>query len=174
MPLPHFCLVIQKNRQMKNILIPTDFSVSSLEHIGTVARLYPEKINILLFHAFDMPASLRDAISKAGISGHNSLVTEELRMKCKRIKQQRPNINNIHFRMMYGTTNAAFRNFAEANEVHLIALPPGYKFKHTIRESVDPLHMFRRSGIELLSNLVTAMPPLPESDGPMPDMIQLA
>ncbi len=136
-----------------NVLIPTDFTGNSLDSVNSIAKAMPEKMNIILFHAFDMPESLLDAMMRKGMNGHSNLVTEDLRLKCKRIKQQNKHVQNIYFRSMYGTTVAAFRNFAEANAIALIVLPAGYRYLPTVRESVNPLRMFQKSGIRLVTDL---------------------
>ncbi|MBL7691959.1 MAG: hypothetical protein JNM41_10225 [Flavipsychrobacter sp.] len=137
---------------MNTILIPTDFTVGSLEIMNTLARGTDNKLNFILFHAFDMPGSLVEAMSRAGINSHNKLITENLRLACKRIKANNNNIANISFRNMYGTTIAAFKNYAEANAIDMIALPPDFRFVHITRESVDPTRMFKKSGLPLLSS----------------------
>jgi hypothetical protein len=157
---------------MKNVLLPTDFSANSLDPIEIVAKMLPDKLNILLFHAFDMPQSLLEAFSKVGLNGHGNLVTEELRIKCKRIKQSHRNVQNICFRPMYGVTTMAFKNYSEANKIHLIALPPGYRFAPAVRESVDPTRMFQKSGIEILNKFNDHMVYPLESEANIQTIIQ--
>jgi len=138
---------------MTNVLIPTDFSVSSLELINLAAQSMPGKMNVYLFHAFDMPDSLADAMIRTGGNGHYSLVTEELRLRCKQIKTANANISNISFRIMYGTTVSAFQNFAEANEINTIILPEEYFFIPVVRDSVNPERMLKKSGITVIRSL---------------------
>lgn len=134
---------------MKKILVPTDYTQRSIDLAARAAKAIDTKIDIYLFHAFEMPDSLMDAMTNT----HHNLITEELRVQCKRIKGQNANINHISFRALHGTTSVAFRNYAEANEIDLIVLPPEYKFIPVVNKSVNPLHMFRKSGIPILSDL---------------------
>lgn len=145
---------------MKNILIPTDFSPGSLDMIATVAAGADAKVNVILFHAFDMPVSLVDAMVRTGANGHYSMVTENLRVKCRKIKTTNQMVGNISFRFMYGTSAALFRNFAAANRLDMIALPENYFFVPVVRESVNPQHMFKKSGIpvQLFSSVVASVP----------------
>jgi hypothetical protein len=138
---------------MMNILIPTDFTLASADVRARVARSTNERLTIYLFHAFDMPASLMEVMTRGGSRGRLNLMTDELRHKCKKIKLQHPNICHISYRPLYGSTDAVFRNYAEANEIHMIALPPDMRFVPAVRESIDPMRMFRRSGIMLLTDL---------------------
>ena len=129
---------------MNTILIPTDFTVGSLEIMNTLARNTDNKLNIVLF--------LVEAMSRAGINSHNKLISENLRLACKRIRANNSNITNISFRNMYGTTIAAFKNYAEANAINMILLPPTYRFVYITRESVDPTRMFKKSGLPLITD----------------------
>lgn len=149
---------------MKRILVPTDFTLHSIDIAALAAKALGTKVDIYLFHAFEMPGSLTEAIRY----GHGTLMTEELRLKCKKIKNQNSNISNISFRPMYGTTDAAFRNYAEANQVDLIVLPQEYKYTPVNSQSVNPLRMFRKSRIDILSDLT------PATKMPTPELIQAA
>jgi hypothetical protein len=137
---------------MKRILVPTDFTLHSIDLAALAAKAIDSKVDIYLFHAFEMPGSLTETIRY----GYGTLMSENLRIKCKKIKTQNSNISNISFRPMYGTTDAAFRNYAEANQVDLIVLPQGYKYNSVNSRSVNPVRMFRRSGIGILSDLSPA------------------
>lgn len=134
---------------MKRILVPIDFTLHSVDLAALAAKAIDTKVDIYLFHAFEMPDSLAEAMRM----GHTSLMSEDLRLKCKKIKSQNSNVNNISFRPMYGTTDAAFRNYADANQVDMIVLPTWYKYTAANKQSVNPLRMFRKSGIPLLTDL---------------------
>lgn len=137
---------------MTNILIPTDFTERSITFARHVAQSIPGSVNIYLFHAFEMPDSLIDAMHRAGLSSYNRLITEELRIRCKKAKSQQKNIQNISFRVMHGNTISTFRSFADALKIDFIAVPAGYKFIPVVKESVNPERMFRKSGLEVASS----------------------
>ncbi len=140
---------------MTNVLLPTDFSTDSIATLNGAVKAIPGKLNIFLFHAFDIPDSLIDAMQRAGKRGHSELITEALRMKCKQVKAANPNICNISFRVMYGTTATAFKNFAEANKIDIIYIPKGHKFAAVVRESVNYDRMFKKSGIQIVNEANT-------------------
>jgi hypothetical protein len=145
--------ITTKSLPMRNVLIPTDITLHSLELVSFAARAIPDRINAVLFHAFDMPDSLLDAMIRSHNGGFNSLITEEIRVKCKRLKAAHSNISNISFKYMYGTTKAAFRNYVEANKIDMIVLPDGYSFVPVVRDSVNMIKIMQQSGIEILSDL---------------------
>ena len=138
---------------MTNVLIPTDFTVRSLDLINNAVQHIPGKLNIFLFHTFDMPDTLIDAMHMSGIKNYNNLITEELRLKCRQIKADNASINGISFRLMFGSTVAVFKNFAEANNIDVIIYPTGYNYIPVVRESINPERMFLRSGIAVMRNV---------------------
>ncbi len=140
---------------MTNVLLPTDFTTDSIACVNGAVKAIPGKLNIFLFHAFDMPDSLIDAMHRAGRRGHSDLITETLRLKCKQVKAAYPVISNISFRVMYGTTTMAFKNFAEANKIDAIYMPRGHKFVPVVRESVNYERMFKKSGIQIVNELTS-------------------
>lgn len=138
---------------MKNVLIPTDFSYASLELIARAALTMKGRFNIILFHAFRMPDSLIDIVSRHSIHHHGDYITEGLRIRCKKLKAAYPNIGNISFRIMYGSSGSAFEHYAEANDIDLIIWPEEHEFVPVNRDSVDPSKMFKKSGIEIVREL---------------------
>lgn len=136
---------------MTNVLIPTDFSLQSLDMAAATIQHLPGKLNIVMFHAFDMPGSLIDAMHLGGFRNSN-IITEELRVKCCQLKAENANIASIRFQFMYGNTVTVFRQFAEANAIDLI-MYPDKNFGSVLPESVDPHRMFLRSGVKVIRDL---------------------
>jgi hypothetical protein len=137
---------------MRNVLIPTDFSVASLDLADKTAQsLEGETINIILFHAFEMPSSEGDLFDIRGKLPYAELVTEAFRNACKRIKlQHSKTIRSIVIRHQYGNTAAVFRNFADANDIDLIVCPDFYVFQAVHPGSVNPIPMFQKGGVPLM------------------------
>ena len=135
---------------MKNLLIPTDYTLISLEEAALAVRQLEGRYNIVLFHAFDMPGSLMEVMMRTNALRQQVLITEPLRQRCKRIKQLNNQIGQIYFRPMYGSTVAAFRNYILANEIDLIVLPADYRFVPVLNESVNPLSLFAKASVTVL------------------------
>ena len=96
---------------MRNVLVPTDFSVASLELVEKTAQcLGGESLHITLFHAFDIPFFVSDMVRSSGLP-YQDLLTELFRQACRRLKHQFPKtIRSITIRHLHGSTNAVFRN----------------------------------------------------------------
>jgi len=143
---------------MKTVLIPWDLRPESAVLAARVAATTTEKLTIYLFHMFDMPDSLADVMIRRGKDSLYQSMTEELRQRCRKIKLQHPNIYHLSYRPMYGNTLAAFRNYADANEVDAVVWPDGYRFIPPGSESIDPEKFLLKSGLEVISDLTPLYP----------------
>lgn len=137
---------------MRNVLIPTDFSVASLELADKTAQsLEGESLNIILFHAFEIPFFASDVFDLRGKLPYADLVTEAFRNACKRVKLQHPKtIRSIVIRHQYGNSAAVFRNFVDANDIDLIVCPDFYVFQSVHTGSVNPVPLFPKGGVPLM------------------------
>lgn len=134
-------------------MIPTDFSVASLELVDKAAQtLEGEPLNIILFHAFEIPFFVSDVFDlRGGKLPYAELVTEPFRNACKRVKLQHPKtIRSIVIRHQWGNTAAVFRNFVDANDIDLIVCPDHYVFQAVHTGSVNPVPFFKKAGVPLL------------------------
>lgn len=138
---------------MRNVLIPTDFSVASLTLVEQTAQtLEGESLNIVLFHAFEIPTFASDLLDVRNKLPYQDLVTEAFRNACKRIKMQHSkSIRSIAIRHMYGNTAAVFRNFVDANDIDLIVIPEGYVSQAVHPGSVNPQPLFTKASVPLLT-----------------------
>lgn len=144
---------------MRNVLIPTDFSLTSLELVEKTAQcLAGESLHITLFHAFDIPFFVTDMVRPSALPYHD-LLTEPFRQACRRLKHQFPKtIRSIAIRHLYGNSNAVFRNFADANDIDLIVCPDYYVFRAVHPQSVNPESMFRKARVPLLKTFIPRRP----------------
>lgn len=138
---------------MINVLVPTDFSVASLALIDQTAKVLNEKLNIYLFHAFEIQQG-KEALQNRQII-QNKLITETLRQRCRRIKANNKNISNISVKIMHGSNQIAFSNFTDIHKIDLLVLPHSYTFIAPSKESVNPVKLFKKSGIEKLTKLMS-------------------
>ena len=143
---------------MRNVLIPTDYSLASLELVEkTVQSLQHQNLNIILFHAFEIPFHASDIVGNNGKLPYRDIVTDAFRNGCKRLKEQFPKaIQSILLRHLYGNTSAVFHNFCDANEIDLIVFPDHFVFTPVHPQSVNPAPLFRKAGLPLLRTFTQA------------------
>lgn len=142
---------------MKNILIPTDFTIQSLQLVvNTAETLNEEELNIVLFHAFDPPADLMDLMFLKRNPLYEGLMNEGFRRECRRLKMKYSTvIGSITFKHFYGNTKPAFKNFVRANAINLVVWPNEYFMYTGYRYSVNPERLIKSCGVEILSEFET-------------------
>jgi len=140
---------------MTNIIIPTDFNAASFQLAEQALQaLEGRSVNIILFHAFELPTSEFDLLMSGRKKPYQDLLTESFRQSCKQLKDQYPKtVQKICFKFMDGSSAALFRNFVDANEVDLIICPEHYRFIPAHKLSVDPRPLFKKSGITVIQEL---------------------
>ena len=137
---------------MTNILIPTDFTAASLQLAEQTVKAFDTRnANIILFHAFELPASEFDLLVPGRRKPYAELMTDEFRHACKQFKSKYPQaVQIISFRFMEGNSAPLFRNFVDANEIDLIVCPDHYQYVPVHKLSADPRPLFRKSGIKVI------------------------
>lgn len=140
---------------MRNVLIPTDFSIESLRLAEqALEALDDQTMTITLFHAFDISGFAPDMLGSSRRLPYGHLLTDAFRIACKRLKENYPQVlQGIHIRHMYGNNNAVFRNFIDAHDIDMIVCPDNYVFTTVTPQSINPIYLFEKSGTPLLSNL---------------------
>ncbi|HOZ77207.1 MAG TPA: universal stress protein [Ferruginibacter sp.] len=140
---------------MTNILIPTDFTASSLQLAEqAVLALETKNATIILFHAFELPTSEYELLAPGRSKPWANLVTDNFRQLCKQFKDQNPKaVNKICFKFMEGSSAPLFRNFVDANEIDIIVCPDHFQHVPVHKQSVDPRPLFKKSGIRVLREL---------------------
>jgi len=142
---------------MTNILIPTDFTATSLQlAVQAIQALDAKNANIILFHAFEMPDSEFELLAPHRPKPYTGQFTDVFRQECKQLKDQYPKaIQKICFKWMEGSGAGLFRNFIDANEIDVIYCPDHYQYKPIHKLSVDPRPLFKKSGIRVLREVIT-------------------
>lgn len=125
---------------MKNILIPTDFSLRSLSYVHSIVAQHPyEPVNIILMHALQMPDSLFDLITYTRNSRHLELISNDFQDGCEIIRNKYSTaIHQLKIEFFHGNTRAALRNFLLAQNIDLIIQPADHDFNAPSKRSYDP------------------------------------
>ena len=102
---------------MKRVLIPTDFTVQSLQLIDYAILNFPNDIlDIILISGFELNENLWSMRNYSEQREVNKLCSESY-TKAKRIflREHRDNIERLHIRLFTGHNNVAFQNFVDQN-----------------------------------------------------------
>jgi hypothetical protein len=138
-------------KAMRNILIPSDFSVDSLDCVGLLLhRFRHERLNVLLFHGVWFPDSITELLMLAERK-EDEFISEAFRNRCQQlIEEHESRLHTIRVRYFYGNTVAVFKNFLDAHDIDLIAYPRNYQFRQLFKNSLNPSHLIDKCGMDVL------------------------
>lgn len=134
----------------KNILVTTDFSISSLNLLKYVLenKLGNEKHNIILVHGYSTSDSITDMLffSKSKIidSLNNAAFEEGLSVLKNKFNSK---IHIIRKDIFTGYNKGAFDTFLRSNRIDFAFLGSGFSFKKTNKSSFDLTPFIRNSEI---------------------------
>ena len=173
LPPPYlpFTLVMQfalKLFIMKNILLPTDFTVQSLWPIHNIVKeAGEEKINVIIAHSLHMPSSISDLLFlRHPFDKVPAHFREAYQLLCNRYKSI---INKMEFKFIYCSSSPAVNNFLEANHIDAVYILDNYKYGRPLNDSANfcsclkkckvpvrnlPLHAEAFSDYQILSALL--------------------
>lgn len=140
---------------MTNILIPTDFTPASIKMAEQALEVLELRtVNIVFFHVFHLPSSEFELLDPTRPKPYANVLNDSFRQGCKQLKEQYPEaIQKVCFKFLEGSSAPMFRNFIDANEIDIIFYPPHYKFVPINKRSADPLPLFRKSGIRVITEV---------------------
>lgn len=123
----------------KTILVPTDFSVESLNLVKQAIEDHAdEKINLLVVHGIDAASSVTDLLFFSKNTFLKKLLNEDFKEACDIIRNRfDKQLNSFRLDLFTGLTQNAFNTYLEANQVEKIYAPQTYKFKLDKKMSVD-------------------------------------
>ncbi len=104
----------------KTVLIPTDFTVQSLNILKSVlsSNASNVKLDIILLHGLSLSDSIRDLLFSSKYQQIESLTTPEFEEACEVIKNKFDSqISSLRVDLFTGYNVAAFNNYLEGNRV---------------------------------------------------------
>ncbi|MGY5845809.1 hypothetical protein ACW6QP_00190 [Salegentibacter sp. HM20] len=130
---------------MKNILIPTDFTVESLEILKTALREEEaEKVNITLVYGANISTSISDLLFFSKSACISKLREDDFCEALAIIENKfSEKIHHLDTDIFTGGTKSAFINFLEANQIEKVYVP---------REN-NALSINRKNGFNLVPYL---------------------
>jgi len=145
-----------------NIIIPSDFTLSSLNIIPVLAERYPkQKLNVSLVHFLQLSDSISDLLLLSRRSREYELISDEFYTGCTMLKNDYADqIENIIPDFFYGNTVAVFKNYLEEKETELIAMPENHNYARLTSNSFDPTILMQRSGYKIVILKAEAKQPL--------------
>lgn len=136
---------------MKNILIPTDFTIKSLKLINAVVEQYSEQsLKIYLVHALEQDTSISGLLFFKKRSKAHFMYSESFLEACEMLKNKyHSTIQNIQIEFYFGQSNAYKRNFLEARNIDVVILPINYQFEKCSEDSICPFDVWKQKFVNV-------------------------
>lgn len=137
----------------KTILIPTDFSVGSLNVLKSFLSENNDgstRYNVILLYGYYLSSSITDLLFMSKTQIIQSLVTDEFEEACDIIKNKFGGlIASVRIDLFTGFTQAAFENYIEANRIEEICISTQSGAKKNSRNSLDLTRFIKKSTVTI-------------------------
>ena len=134
----------------KTILIPTDFSVKSLNLAKTALQKDKGKLDIILIHGLLLSDSITELLFYSKKKLLAKLETPEFQDSCQLLlSKYEEKINSLTIDVFSWKSQSAFDNYLDANEVKDAYIPVNYEFEFKNPSSFDLIPFFRKANLQL-------------------------
>jgi hypothetical protein len=137
----------------KTILIPTDFTVNSLNTLKAVLSNNPSdtSLDIILLHGMNLSDSIRDLLFFSKMKHIDALSNTEFEEACEVLCNKfDSHINSLKTDLFTGFNQNAFNNYLKANRVDKIFIADKQQ-NFSNKNSFDLTGFIKKSGIELIT-----------------------
>lgn len=137
---------------MKHVLIPTDFTIGSLQAVHAAVAAFPEEqIRISLLHLLEMPNGIGDLLMRAVRKEPTHLATSDFQKACEIIlNKYGQRIHKMEAVFRYGSTRAYVQNMLEGLKIDTIVLDPEYKLSLPHSGSIKMVPLLKKSGYPIV------------------------
>ncbi len=150
---------------MKTILIPTDFTIESLNTLKEALKLQSEKVDIILVYFAGTPDSITELLFFSKGSYLSSFQGERFREACQiLLNTYTSRINSFQIELFSGFWQRVFTSFLEINHVDEIFIPENYSMKLDNPRSFDPLPYFKKCSLPMTTISWDSNVSVPEKD----------
>jgi hypothetical protein len=132
----------------RTILIPTDFSISSLNLVRYAIERNPDDtLNIVFVTGISLSESITDLLFFSKKEIIENLENNDFREACQIIRNRYQSvISSMRTALFTGFTQAAFSNFLEGNQIDEIYLPQNNNLEYKGR-TFNPVPFMERSNL---------------------------
>ena len=136
---------------MKTIIIPSDFSIESIQVAETIVRNAKEEVRILFIHMFHVADDIQDLLFSNYRKKEYEFVSDEFRHECDMLKNvYTGRLKSITVEFFYGSKLAVFKNFLDYNNADFIAYSKRYGMPKLGKSSIDALPVIQKCGLPLI------------------------
>ena len=123
---------------IKKVLIPTDFSIRSLNILLEYVRNSEDQLDITLAHGYESSISIVDMLFNNKTKKLEQLQSTDFQESCKLIENTyQSKINQLKVELIPFASRRYFNNYIDANAFDLLICPNGFQSKNTAKGSFD-------------------------------------
>ncbi|QKJ29642.1 hypothetical protein HQ865_07705 [Mucilaginibacter mali] len=132
----------------KNILIPTDFSLATLNCVSGFLDKNPgQKFRVTMVHFLQLSDSISELLMLSRRNRDYQHIGSEFEAEIDKLRKgYASQLESLHAEFFYGNTIAVFKNFLDHLEIDAILMLHGHTYAKLTENSVDPQLMVQRSG----------------------------
>lgn len=136
---------------MKHVLIPTDFSINSLNAVHAALSKYSEEqLNITLFHLLSMPTNISDLLYRSRRNMHLEMITDDFNEALQVLQNRHGSrIRNIRVTFGFGDTVAYFNNFLEGEKADVVLVCPDIDMSAPSPRSVEMTYLIDKAAVSV-------------------------
>lgn len=133
----------------KTILIPTDFTIESLNVVkGALRQLEGEEVNLILVYSAYLSDCITDLLFFSKKKYLDDLQSNKFKEACEILQNKYASqIYAFNFDLFTGGTQSTFQNFLLGNKVDTLFIPKTYKLKLGDKWGFDLLPYCRKSAL---------------------------
>lgn len=144
---------------MKTVIIPSDFTMKSIEMAEAIVRGSKEETRIIFIHLFHVADDIQDLLFSNYRKREYDFVSEEFWKECNMLKSLYPQaLKSTKVEFFYGNKLAHFKNFLEYNEADMMAYSKSYGIPKISKSSIDALPVILKSGLPLIDTDLISVP----------------
>jgi hypothetical protein len=134
---------------LKNILIPTDFKIESLNTLKyCLEERKKEKSSIILMYSAYNSDSITEVLFYNPVKIVEALISPNFKDAINIIKNTyESSFDSFKIELFHGLNRNAFLNFYEAHKIDLIYLPKNYSL-NPFKNGFDPIPLIKRSKVQ--------------------------
>lgn len=143
---------------MKKVLIPTDFSIRSLNMVQHAVNHFPgEKIEIVLFHLLAMPTSITELmLLPRKKNEYYSVVSDEFYEATQVLKNKyASSIGSFTISFQHGSTRAWFNNFLEGRKIDAVVAPGEMQIEPVFKSSINMSRLIEKCKCTVITPRLT-------------------
>lgn len=139
---------MQELMEVKTVLIPTDFTIESLNLFKKFIQKENGSVRVVFFHCVAPADSIVELLFYSEERALNSVINNDFTQAWSILKNKyNSRVVTDKITIFNGNTQGAFGNFLFSNKIDEILIPGNYQLKRTSPRSFDPKSFIRNSGI---------------------------